>query len=109
MTTYYEKNRAAAGLFLIGLAALALLDWWMSGVVVLCGGVGLFRYTSAPARRVAWALLGIGGIMSLWEGMLWAGLEAWFPFVMVVAGAGLLATVDLTPTRPDVDDNQSIL
>lgn len=106
MSNFHEQDKAAAGIFLVGLAALALLNWWVPGVVVLCGGVGLFRYTAAPARRVSWTLLGLGGVISLWDGMQWASLEMWFPLVMVLVGTALLVSVDLTPGRPD-DDNQS--
>lgn len=98
-----EQDQAATGLFLIGVAALALFNFWFPGILLLAGGIGLYRYTDTYHRRVAWVLLGVGGVFCLRAMMQWAGLSQWFPVVMVLAGVMLLANVDLT-TSPS-DDN----
>lgn len=85
----------SAGLFLLGLAVLALFDFWFPGLLLLMGGVGLIVRPMHTQRRWAWALMGLGGLFWLRDGLQWLGWGAWFPLVMVVLGAALLAFADL--------------
>jgi Double zinc ribbon len=86
------------GLFLIGLALIAWMNWWWPGILVLVGLMalvsGLIAKRDSPQR---WG--GFQGGLFLLGLALIAWMNWWWPGILVLVGLMAIATAALRPQR----------
>jgi Double zinc ribbon len=84
------------GLFLLGLALIAWLNWWWPGILVLVGVMaltsGLMVERDSPQR---WGSLQ-GGLFLLGLALI-AGLNWWWPGILVLVGLSAILTAIMRP------------
>lgn len=90
----HRVDQIGMGIFLIGLAALAIFDGWWPGILFACAAGLIARGVAAGepwrSQRTALLLIGIGGLFWL-EDLL----GRYWPLALIVIGVYLLARVDL--------------
>jgi hypothetical protein len=84
----------SAGLFLIGLAVLAITDWWWPGILVLVGTISL---VGAILNNRLW--MGLQGVLWMFGIAVIATFDWWWPGMLILAGLSVIAGAVLGPRR----------
>jgi hypothetical protein len=86
----------SGGLFLIGIAVLAVTGWWWPGILVLIGLTSLVTgLAGGRSSGRSWA--GIQGALWLFGLALIAQLNWWWPGILVLVGLGAIVGAVLRP------------
>jgi hypothetical protein len=86
----------SGGLFLIGIAVLAVTRWWWPGILVLIGLTSLVTgLAGGRSSGRSWA--GIQGALWLFGLALIAQLNWWWPGILVLVGLGAIVGAVLRP------------
>ncbi|MEL6149447.1 MAG: hypothetical protein AAFR56_07465, partial [Chloroflexota bacterium] len=104
-------EQTAMGVFLIGLAALAIFDFWFPGIffVVAAAWLTFARVQGQPWGRArgAWLLIAVGGVFWLRDVMQAYDLDDYFVMVLLLVGTALTLGVDWRRLlRINTDDTQ---
>jgi hypothetical protein len=75
----------SGGVFLIGLAIIAWLNWWWPGILVLCGVTALLGSAAGGQRRA-----GLQGAFWLFGLAVIAQFNWWWPGILVLVGLNAL-------------------
>lgn len=90
LSTHEQRT---AGYFLLGLAALAIFDFWLPGILLLLGGVVAYdaqqRGQGGAQRRLAALLIGGGAVWWLHELLAPLGIDWLFPVLLILGGVVL--------------------
>jgi hypothetical protein len=84
----------SGGVFLIGLAVLALTGWWWPGILVL---LGITALASSVASGRPWA--GVQGALWLFGIALIAALHLWWPGILILVGLSAIMGAIWRPHR----------
>lgn len=87
-----DAHQTALGAFLLGLAALAVFDFWFPGILLV---TGLALHIAGDGQRTGWALIAAGGAFWLRDVLHALDMAALFPLVMIALGVALVLGVDL--------------
>ena len=85
----------SGGMFLIGLAFLAVFNWWWPGILVLLGLTSLIG--SMAAGRSFW--VGLQGAFWLLGIAVLAAFDWWWPGILVLAGLSAILGAIFRPQR----------
>lgn len=111
MGFFHAQDQRTAGILLLGLAALAIFDFWGPGLLLLLGGIiaydGHQRGGGGGQRRLAALLLTLGGVWWLHDLLAPLGIDWLFPIVLIATGTVLGMAFDWASLLQDPDEDVS--